>query len=210
MSTQNDKLSVKVVGPMVMVLSIGFVILLMWRLLGVFPVQTSGKTIVESTQVYEALIMLFAGGIGSCVYAIRAYILHACERQDFKRSFIPWYGFWPVQGSLLALIFYFVIRGGLILVTLNGESQAPTTLNVWSLAGIGAIVGLFSKYAIEKLHQVFITIFTSKADQDSEDLDNQITLVKKNMELIELKTKQLTEETNFLQAKKANQEAQPN
>jgi hypothetical protein len=163
---KNDPWGRGIVGFLLVILSVSFVGGLLWRLLDGSFAGALGKTMVDPAQVNEALIMIFAGGVGSSVYAIRAYLIHACDKKDFDRAFIPWYIFWIFQGSLLGLIFYFAVRGGILLITIKSGAQAGADLNTWSLAAIGALGGLFSKYAIEKLRQVFIVMFTSVGKDD--------------------------------------------
>jgi len=182
-TSKNDFWGRVIVGFLLAVLSADFV---------------AGLLLIGPHQINEALIMMFAGGVGSSVYAIRAYLLHACDRKDFDRAYTPWYIFWLLQGALLGLIFYFAVRGGVLLVTINREAQSAVNLNAWSLAAIGALVGLFSKYAIEKLRQVFIMVFTSKADLDREEaeekLQAEITRKKLETELEQEEKKRLEAE----------------
>jgi hypothetical protein len=160
-----------IVGVLLVIFSGGGVAGLLWSLLDTFTGNLKA-TMVDPHQISEALVTMFAGGMGSQVYAIRAYLLHACDRKDFDQAYIPWYIFWSLQGALLGLIFYFAVRGGILLV--GAESPSPVNLNTWSLAAIGALVGLFSKYAIEKLRQVFIITFTSKAVLDKDEKENRL------------------------------------
>jgi hypothetical protein len=47
-------------------------------------------------------------------------------------------------------------------VTVGAASAG--TINVYGLGALAALVGLFSKNAVEKLRDVFATLFTSEAD----------------------------------------------
>jgi hypothetical protein len=166
---ENDVMARVIVGVLLFTYPAAFVAGLVWTLLAPSIRPGAGLTTVDPTQVNEALMVMLAGGVGSSVYAIRAYLKHACDLRDFSRDYVPWYVFRSIQGALLALIFYLVLRGGILVLTLNGEGQSSTELNVWALAATGALVGLFSKYAIEKLRQVFIITFTSKAELDEDE-----------------------------------------
>lgn len=105
----------------------------------------------------EALAMLFAGGIGSAITSLLAFFRHASAEKNFDRAWAPWYVARPVMGMLLGLIFYFLIKGGLWSTV--GNEAVQEDLNRWSLAGIGALVGLFSNQAIEKLRELFHVLF---------------------------------------------------
>jgi hypothetical protein len=170
---QNDSLGRLIVGLLLLIYLSVSVGVLRSRLLMTFTALETDVIGIEPNQVNQAIIMLLAGALGSLVYEIRAYYIHACEKKDFNRAHIPWYVLWFFQGALLGLIFYFVVRGGLLLITISGNDQSQADLNTWSLAAIGSLVGLFSKYALAKLRQVFIIIFTSKDDLDLDEMERK-------------------------------------
>ncbi len=117
----------------------------------------------------ESLITMFASGVGSSITSILAYLKHASESKDFDRAYIPWYVARPVMGMLLGLVFYFTLKGGLFVLTLqNSASQPDEIINLWSLSAAGALVGLFSKNAIEKLRELFNILFKTRDDMKNE------------------------------------------
>ncbi len=148
-----------ILGILLPLMNIGFVYGIYATIRFIIP--ESGATPVTSpiAQINEALVMLYAGGLGSGLYAIRAYLLHACKLKDFDPDYLPWYPFWMVMGALLSLVFYFALRGGIIFLTINNNQTTIDSLNGWSLAAAGALVGLFSKYALGTLRKVFLTVF---------------------------------------------------
>ncbi len=154
-----------VLGILILLMNAGFVYGIYCMVTISVPENGSGTSVVPISQVYEALIMLFAGGLGSGLYAIRAYLEHACDRKDFDPDYLPWYPFWMMMGALLSLIFYFALRGGLLFLTLNNSQTSIQSLNGWSLAAAGSLIGLFSKYALEKLRKVFLTVFGEPEEQ---------------------------------------------
>jgi hypothetical protein len=113
-----------------------------------------------NSEMQYLLVAMFAAGIGSMITTILGYLLHASELRDFKMSFVPWYFARPLIGVLVGIVFYFVLKGGIIVTV--GESEAGK-LNVYGIAGQAALVGLFSKNAVEKLRDIFETMFTSEA-----------------------------------------------
>ena len=128
-------------------------------------------------KISESIIVLFAAGLGAWITAVRGFLKHACNDKDFESAYIPWYIARLFQGMLLGLVFYFAIRGGLLVLTLETENTVkPTDLNDLALAAIASLVGLFSKNAIEKLRELFHTLFASKEEVreqvKAENIDN--------------------------------------
>ncbi|HSB71279.1 MAG TPA: hypothetical protein VLT62_18280 [Candidatus Methylomirabilis sp.] len=124
-----------------------------------------------SKEAQEALVMMFAAAIGSMITTILGYLDHVSYRQDFDRAFVPWYVGRPVMGMLLGLVFYFILKGGLWTVT--PPTQAPLKeLNLPGLAGIGALVGLFSRNAVEKLREFFQGIFRTEQEMAQKLMDS--------------------------------------
>ncbi len=126
-------------------------------------VLISRIAVFPSDQINEALVMIFAAGVGSAITTLLAFLRHASNEKNFDRAQLPWYVARPLNGMMLGLVFYFLIRGGLLL-TIGGSDTATQDLNVWGLAGIGSLVGLFSKNAIDKLREIFHVIFQTEGD----------------------------------------------
>ena len=72
----------------------------------------------------------------------------------------------PFIGSALAVIVYFVLRGGLI----AGEAGAGN-VSPYGVAAMAALAGMFSKQATDKLREVFENLFktTQTPDQHRSD-----------------------------------------
>lgn len=128
-------------------------------------------------QINEALVMMFAAGLGSSIATMRAFFGRACTG-NFSPSFVPWYPGRIVMGMILGLVFYFVVRGGLLFTIGSANAGAVDELNIWGLAAIGAMVGMFSKEAIEKLREIFDTVFsTAKKEAKNKPKPNLITVL---------------------------------
>ncbi len=129
--------------------------------------------------VQDMLVTMFAAGIGSTISVIFGYLEHASIKKDFDLAYCPWYVARPILGMLTGAIFYFVLKGGLLATTSGTATTSGLAagkelmvggqnLNDLSLAGFGALVGLFSKNALEKLKEVFNTLFATVGDAASE------------------------------------------
>lgn len=108
----------------------------------------------------NAAATMFGAGIGSSVATILAYLEHASEKKDFEAAYVPWYIARPLLGMTLGLIFYFLLREGLLAVV--ASNSTPESLSEAGLTGVGALVGMFSKEAIEKLRELFNTLFSTR------------------------------------------------
>jgi hypothetical protein len=130
----------------------------------------------------NAMVTAFGAGVGSAITTILGYLEHASEKKDFERAYAPWYVGRPLMGLLLGLVFYFLLRGGLLaLAAYPSTSTSPADLNAAALAGIGGLVGLFSKNAIEKLRELFNTLFSSTKSAEEAVLDRLPADLKKQI-----------------------------
>ena len=121
------------------------------------------------------ITVVAAGALGSLVHCLTSFADYVGNR-TLKRSWV-WYLILRTPiGVALALLFYLVLRGGLIAPTLSStptdstpKSHAWTLLNPYGLAAIAAMAGMFSKQATDKLSELFDTLF--KTDHPVERRD---------------------------------------
>lgn len=118
----------------------------------------------EDSTLEDVLVTALAGAVGGSVSTILAYLAHASEEKDFEAAYIPWYLARPLLGLLLGLISFFLIKGGLLATI---PQIADKDFNNFGLAGIGSLVGMFSKNAVEKLKEVFHTVFSSRTEVEA-------------------------------------------
>ena len=106
------------------------------------------------TSIDERLIFLVivSGALGSYIHAATSFADYVGNRK-LTASWIWWYILRPFVGVALALIFYFVVRAG-FLTGGSGDNVSP-----YGVATLGALAGMFSKQATDKLEEVFTTIF---------------------------------------------------
>jgi len=130
-----------------------------------------GKTFQVSTSLEERLILLVivAGALGSYIHAASSYVDYRGNRQ-FRSSWMLWYLARPFIGVCLALIIYFAVRGGLLLLVLKGSDVTDAAhINPFGVAAVAAMTGMFSKTASDKLAEVFETLFKSQGDEKRSD-----------------------------------------
>jgi hypothetical protein len=150
-------------------------IVLAFFILSYWPEKEKLKDLLFLGREYEInpearllLLVLLTGALGSFVHAATSFVTYV-GNQSLTPSWIWWYVLRPFVGMGIAGIFYFVIRGGLVLL-----SAAPDVekLSPYGIAGFAALSGLFSKQATDKLNDIFDNLFkTQKGKGDEERAD---------------------------------------
>ena len=105
------------------------------------------------------LLVMIAGILGAFVHGATS-LADFAGNDNFNRNWTWFYLLRPVIGMTLALVFYFVIRGG-FLTTSGGAKD----INPYGIAALAGLVGMFSKQATDKLSEVFTTLFKSSTGQ---------------------------------------------
>lgn len=100
-------------------------------------------------------IVMLAGALGSLVHALRSVYWYVGNR-NLVWSWLGKYLLMPFSGSALAVVFYFVIRGGFFSPQSGFSQTSP-----FGFAAMAALVGLFSEPAVLKLKHVAETLFTA-------------------------------------------------
>ncbi len=108
---------------------------------------------IWSSESYVFLVVLFAGALGGTIRAMHSLVKHL----GLKNFSFYWSWFYitlPFSGAGLAVVIYFVLRGGFY----GGGFGKGLVLNIFSFAALAALTGLFSDNAMEKLKQVAVTL----------------------------------------------------
>jgi magnesium-transporting ATPase (P-type) len=151
-----------------------YLLIQMWPLSGQSGTATAASTpeitlfgnfikFSPSNEVRYMLTVALAGALGSYVHAVTSFTSYVGNRR-FKSSWSWWYILRPLIGMALALIFYFVIRGGLFSTNAEIDDVSP-----YGIAAVAGLVGMFSKQAADKLKDLFDSLFVSKEDERRED-----------------------------------------
>lgn len=116
--------------------------------------KSFGKGFDVSAEVCFFLIVILAGILGSLIHSIYHFV-YRVGNKSLERSWLSWHLMRPLWGAALALVFYLVVRGGVVVAAREGfDSLSP-----YGLAGVAAIVGFASRQAISKLNSIFKLLF---------------------------------------------------
>lgn len=100
------------------------------------------------------LLVVLAGALGSLLHSVRSLYWYIGQRK-LVRSWIAMYFLLPWSGSLLALVFYVVVRGGFFSPRAPASETSP-----FGFCALAVLAGMFSEPAVLKLRDVAATIFT--------------------------------------------------
>ena len=103
-------------------------------------------------------LVIIAGFLGSFIHVAVSVADYVGNRR-LVSSWIYWYLLRLPVGSSLAVIVYLLIRGGILTGNTSGTDLQP-----FGIVGISALAGLFSKQAMDKLREVFETLFQPKEE----------------------------------------------
>jgi hypothetical protein len=145
---------------LILITTVGAVYLLvsLWptstRAGSVARIHVFGGTIRLGLEQQLFWVVTLAGALGGLLHSIRSLYWYVGNRA-LKRSWLTMYVCLPFVGAAMAVVFYLVLRGGLV-----PAQGGAGDVNVFGFAAVSALVGLFSPQAAEKLKQIFNTLLT--------------------------------------------------
>jgi len=115
-----------------------------------------GWVIFDKPPAERGLVLLafLAGILGSFLHCAQSLGAFLGDRR-FDRSWAVWYVLRLPVGAVLAALFYFVLRAGLV-------TADEASISVYGVVGLGGLAGWFSKRATDKLAEAFETLFRTR------------------------------------------------
>jgi len=110
------------------------------------------------------IMVILLGTLGGLIHLASSLTIFVGNR-DLKRSWIVYYLLAPVQGAALAPLLYLLLKSA-VLAPQYSDGGGTQNLNLTAIYAFAALTGLFSKQAVEKLADVFATIFGSIEAKD--------------------------------------------
>ncbi len=146
-------------------------LLLLYGLVAIWPCTLPGRSDPRSStlvcpifslETCYLLIVILSGALGSYIHLATSFADYLGNRQLYQ-SWLWWYVLRPFIGMGLAVIVYFAVRAGLVMITLsNGTAPTSNELNPYTIAAIAGLAGMFSKQATDKLRELFENVLTTK------------------------------------------------
>jgi hypothetical protein len=103
-------------------------------------------------------LVILAGILGGSLQTLISSSVHM-GNGEFKTSWSAYYLTRPIEGAVLGVLAFVILRAGLM-------PSGPALENPAGPVAVGALMGLFSSQAREKLKQVFETMFAAVPPQN--------------------------------------------
>jgi hypothetical protein len=163
----------------VMAVALGFLLYALWPTIQVDPKDASkqvwdtavpllGSNFKLGAESRLILLVMLAGALGSYVHTATSFVTYVGNR-SLKSSWMWWYVLRPFIGMTLAVIFYFVIRGGLLSAGAGASEVSP-----FGITAVAALAGMFSKQATDKLRDVFDNLFKTEKGKGDEQRGDKL------------------------------------
>jgi hypothetical protein len=109
-------------------------------------------------ELYLLLVVVCSAIIGATVQALASLVQHK-SASDLAARWKGWYFSRPPLAIGLALMIYFLVRGGLLSLSTVSLGADPTHINVFAVAALSAITGMFTDEASKRIGKVVDTLF---------------------------------------------------
>ena len=116
--------------------------------------QIFGMPVPITREVQLALLVLFAGALGSIIHTLQS-LADFLGNRTLTGSWFWWYVTRPFLGMAIAFVVYAVLRAGF----LTGTPADVRVVNPFGAIAVAALVGTFSDKALLKLAEIFETLF---------------------------------------------------
>jgi hypothetical protein len=111
------------------------------------------------------LMVVLLGALGGLIHLASSLTMYVGNR-DLKRSWIIYYLLAPLQGAALAPLLYLLLTSAVLSPQYAGGAGTEN-LNLTAIYAFAGLTGLFAKQAIEKLADVFATLFSKIQARDT-------------------------------------------
>ncbi|MCG3124137.1 MAG: hypothetical protein GIKADHBN_02580 [Phycisphaerales bacterium] len=146
-------------------------LLVCWPAATTPPAEGTNHTLAGYPLTREVSLILSVavlGAMGGSTHALGSFARFTGNRQ-LVRSWVWWYLLRAPIGLSLAVVLYFVVRGGLLVGNVSSSSGSATDgVNPYGIGALAALAGLCSEAATRKLAEVFETLFRTDKRPDKD------------------------------------------
>jgi hypothetical protein len=125
----------------------------------------AAENLLAPTQRNVIIMVVLLGTLGGLIHMASSLTMFVGNR-DLKRSWTLYYLLAPVQGAALAPLLYLLLKSA-VLSPQFSDGGSTQNLNLTAIYAFAGLTGLFAKQAIEKLADVFATLFAKIEARDA-------------------------------------------
>ncbi len=123
------------------------------------PVKVKKEAKEVDLGIRLLMLSLLFGVLGGSTHGLSSLMDFRGQRRLF-RSWSLWYFGRPILGGMVSMIFYLVVRAGLF-----SGSASSNDANLYGIAAVSTLVGMFTDQATNKLAELFKTMFVTKGEE---------------------------------------------
>lgn len=97
-----------------------------------------GNLVIDHEALKVGVMSALVGGIGGCIYCLRAIYIQACVKKNWDTEWKPWYYLRPVVSTACGGISYLFLKAGLLILE-SGTSPDSSDLGFYALAFIAGL-----------------------------------------------------------------------
>jgi hypothetical protein len=124
-----------------------------------------GYESIELKQIVILLYCILAGGIGGIVYCLRGVYLSASVRNDWNKSWYPWYVVRPIVSLITGGVSYVFLNAGLLIL----ESHSKSDSSHVAYYALAFVAGLNVDKFIAKIEAIAKTSWGVEKSRTGED-----------------------------------------
>jgi hypothetical protein len=109
------------------------------------------------------IMVILLGALGGFIHLASSLTMFVGNR-DLKQSWTVYYLLTPIQGAAIAPLIYLLLKSAVLSPQL--QESGTSNLNLTAIYAMAGLSGLFAKQAIEKLADVFATLFAKVKGKD--------------------------------------------
>lgn len=124
------------------------------------PTNVFGFSVSWAPDRQMIFTVMMAGALGSLIHVMTSFGDYVGNR-ELGSSWLWYLALRVPIGIAIAVLFYFIVRGGILVPTIQGTPNAgfspadTVRINPYGMAGFAALAGMFSQKAADKLSDVF-------------------------------------------------------
>ncbi len=127
------------------------------------PILVFSAAFNPGIEIRYLMIAMLAGALGSYIHLATSFADYVGNRQLYQ-SWTWWYLLRPFIGMSLAVLVYFVVRGGMLAGGAGAEQLSP-----YGIGAVSGLSGMFSKQTTDKLRELFDNFFSLRVPPQRDD-----------------------------------------